>query len=275
MAVADSSLKNASAVASLPGIGRALISAGKVSQQAAEAAASKAGANRTSFIAELSNAGILSALEVAETVSTMFSAPLLDLDAVNAARLPHELLDAKIISSYRVLPLSKRGNRITVATADPTQQEAAEQIKFTTQLGVDWIIVEADKLERLIAQQSKSASETMESYSGGGDFEFGDLKPDEVAEEKDNTAATDVEDAPIVKFLHKMLLDAFNMRASDLHFEPYEHQYRVRFRIDGELREIASPPIAIKEKLASRIKVISRMDISEKRVPQDLSLIHI
>src|SRR5256885_21122 len=127
MAVADSSLKNASAVASLPGIGRALISAGKVSQQAAEAAASKAGANRTSFIAELSNAGILSALEVAETVSTMFSAPLLDLDAINAARLPHELLDAKIISSYRVLPLSKRGNRITVATADPTQQEAAEQ----------------------------------------------------------------------------------------------------------------------------------------------------
>ncbi|MBN9324542.1 MAG: type IV-A pilus assembly ATPase PilB, partial [Delftia acidovorans] len=107
MAVADSSLKNASAVASLPGIGRALISAGKVSQQAAEAAASKAGANRTSFIAELSNAGILSALEVAETVSTMFSAPLLDLDAINAARLPHELLDAKIISSYRVLPLSK------------------------------------------------------------------------------------------------------------------------------------------------------------------------
>lgn len=269
MAVADSSLKNASAVASLPGIGRALISAGKISQQAAEAAASKAAANRTSFIAELSVAGTLSALEVAETVSTMFSAPLLDLDAINTMRLPQELLDAKIISSYRVLPLSKRGNRLTVATADPTQQEAAEQIKFTTQLGVDWIIVEADKLERLIAQQSKSASEAMDSYSGGGDFEFGDLKPDEVAEEKDNTAAADVEDAPIVKFLHKMLLDAFNMRASDLHFEPYEHQYRVRFRIDGELREIASPPIAIKEKLASRIKVISRMDISEKRVPQD------
>ena len=261
MAVADSSLKNASAVASLPGIGRALISAGKVSQQAAEAAAGKAATNRTSFIAELSVAGTLSALEVAETVSTMFSAPLLDLDAVDAMRLPQDLLDAKIISTYRVLPLSKRGNRLTVATADPTQQEAAEQIKFTTQLGVDWIIVEADKLERLIAQQNKSASEAMDSYGGSGDFEFGDLKPDEVAEEKDNSAAADVEDAPIVKFLHKMLLDAFNMRASDLHFEPYEHQYRVRFRIDGELREIASPPIAIKEKLASRIKVISRMDI--------------
>ncbi len=269
MAVADSSLKNASAVASLPGIGRALISAGKVSQQAAEAAASKATANRTSFLAELSSAGTLSALEVAETVSTMFSAPLLDLDAIDATRLPQELLDAKIISSYRVLPLSKRGNRLTVATADPTQQEAAEQIKFTTQLGVDWIIVEADKLDRLISQQSKSTTEALESYSAGGDFEFGDLKPEEITEEKDNKAASDVEDAPVVKFLHRMLLDAFNMRASDLHFEPYEHTYRVRFRIDGELREIASPPIAIKEKLASRIKVISRMDISEKRVPQD------
>jgi type IV pilus assembly protein PilB len=268
MAVADSSLKNASAVASLPGIGRALVSAGKVSQQAAEAAAGKATANRTSFITELSSAGAISALEVAETVSAMFSAPLLDLDAIDPMRLPQELLDAKISTTYRVLPLSKRGNRLTVATADPTQQEAAEQIKFTTQLGVDWIIVEADKLDRLIAQQGKSAGEAMDSY-GSGDFEFGDLKPDEAPEEKDNTAASDVEDAPIVKFLHKMLLDAFNMRASDLHFEPYEHQYRVRFRIDGELREIASPPIAIKEKLASRIKVISRLDISEKRVPQD------
>src|SRR5260370_27612373 len=179
MAVADSSLKNASAVASLPGIGRARVSAGKVSQQAAEAAASKAGANRTSFIAELSNAGILSALEVAETVSTMFSAPLLDLDAITAARLPHELLDAKIISSYRVLPLSKRGNRITVATADPTQQEAAEQIKFTTQLGGDWIIVQADKLERRIAHESKSATDAMENHSRGRHVEFGHHNPAE------------------------------------------------------------------------------------------------
>ena len=208
-------------------------------------------------------------LQVAETVSAMFSAPLLDLDAIDPLRLPQGLLDAKIATTYRVLALSKRGNRLTVATADPTLQEAAEQIKFTTQLGVDWVVVEADKLDRVIAQLSKSASEAIESYSSAGDFEFGDLKLEDAPDEKDNTAASDIEDAPIVKFLHKMLLDAFNMRASDLHFEPYEHQYRVRFRIDGELREIASPPIAIKEKLASRIKVISRMDISEKRVPQD------
>ncbi len=269
MAVADSSLKTGSAAVSLPAIGRALISAGKASQPAIEAAAKKAAASRSSFIAELCSAVGISALEVAETVSATFSAPLLDLDAVDPQRLPQGLLDPKITTTYRVLALSKRGNRLTVATADPTQQEAAEQIKFTTQLGVDWVVVEADKLDRAISQMGKSVGETMDSYSAPGDFEFGDLKLEEAPDEKESAAASDVEDAPIVKFLHKMLLDAFNMRASDLHFEPYEHQYRVRFRIDGELREIASPPIAIKEKLASRIKVISRLDISEKRVPQD------
>jgi type IV pilus assembly protein PilB len=167
-----------------------------------------------------------------------------------------------------VVVLSKRNNRLIVATADPTDQEAAEKIKFTTQMGVDWIIAEYDKLSRLVESSTKSTSESMDTLiSGGGDFEFDDIAVEEATESADT--GTEVEDAPIVKFLHKMLLDAFNMRASDLHFEPYEHQYRVRFRIDGELREIASPPIAIKDKLASRIKVISRLDISEKRVPQD------
>src|SRR3989344_4436148 len=212
MAAVDTAPKEASAVA-LPGLGRALVSAG----------------------------------DLAHTVSAVFGAPLLDLDAIDPLRLPKELLDGKICQAYRVVVLSKRNNRLIVATADPTDQEAAEKIKFTT----------------------KSASESLETLTGGGgDFEFDDA-PIEEAPDNNDTGATDVEDAPIVKFLHKMLLDAFNMRASDLHFEPYEHQYRVRFRIDGELREIASPPIAIKDKLASRIKVISRLDISEKRVPQD------
>ena len=115
---------------------------------------------------------------------------------------------------------------------------------------------------------TKSVTEALDSFNTEGDFQFDDIKDVPETEEKD-TAGAEVEDAPVVKFLHKMLIDAFNMRASDLHFEPYEHTYRVRFRIDGELREIATPPIAIKDKLASRIKVISRLDISEKRVPQD------
>ncbi|AFU44635.1 type IV-A pilus assembly ATPase PilB [Acidovorax sp. KKS102] len=268
MAAVDTALKEASAVA-LPGLGRALMSAGKLTQKSAEDIYKKSQISRTSFIAELTGSGAVSAADLAHTVSAVFGAPLLDLDAIDPLRLPKELLDNKICQAYRVVVLSKRNNRLIVATADPTDQEAAEKIKFTTQMGVDWIIAEYDKLNRLIEATTKSASEAMDTLvSGGGDFAFDDFAVEDAPEEQD-TGATEVEDAPIVKFLHKMLLDAFNMRASDLHFEPYEHQYRVRFRIDGELREIASPPIAIKDKLASRIKVISRLDISEKRVPQD------
>ncbi len=268
MAAVDTASKEASAVA-LPGLGRALMSAGKLTQKSAEDIYKKSQIGRTSFIAELTGSGAVSASDLAHTVSAVFGAPLLDLDAIDPLRLPKELLDSKICQAYRVVVLSKRNNRLIVATADPTDQEAAEKIKFTTQMGVDWIIAEYDKLSKLVEATTRSAGESLDTLSaGGGDFEFDDVPVEDVPETND-TGATDVEDAPIVKFLHKMLLDAFNMRASDLHFEPYEHQYRVRFRIDGELREIASPPIAIKDKLASRIKVISRLDISEKRVPQD------
>jgi len=268
MAAVDSTQKDPASVA-LPGLGRALISAGKLTQKTAEDIYRKSQISRTSFIAELTGSGAVSAADLAHTVSSVFGAPLLDLNAIDPLRLPRDLLDTKICQAYRVVVLSKRNNRLIVATADPTDQEAAEKIKFTTQMGVDWIIAEYDKLSNLVESRTKSAGETLDAYtSGGGDFEFDDI-PIEESNEPADTGATEVEDAPIVKFLHKMLLDAFNMRASDLHFEPYEHHYRVRFRIDGELREIASPPIAIKDKLASRIKVISRLDISEKRVPQD------
>ncbi len=267
MAAVDSIQKDPTSVA-LPGLGRALISAGKLTQKTAEDIYRKSQISRTSFIAELTGTGAVSAADLAHTVSSVFGAPLLDLHAIDPLRLPRDLLDAKICQAYRVVVLSKRNNRLIVATADPTDQEAAEKIKFTTQMGVDWIIAEYDKLSKLVESSSKSAGEALDSYTSGGDFEFDDV-PIEESNEPADTGTSEVEDAPIVKFLHKMLLDAFNMRASDLHFEPYEHHYRVRFRIDGELREIASPPIAIKDKLASRIKVISRLDISEKRVPQD------
>ena len=267
MAAVDSTHKDPVSIA-LPGLGRALISAGKLTPKAAEDIFRKSQASRTSFIAELTGSGAVSPSDLAHTVSAVFGAPLLDLDAIDPLRLPKDLLDNKICQAYRVLVLSKRNNRLIVATADPTDQEAAEKIKFTTQMGVDWIIAEYDKLSKLVEAATKSAGESMEAMSGG-DFDFNDVSSEIPDEPEDTGAAADVEDAPIVKFLHKMLVDAFNMRASDLHFEPYEHQYRVRFRIDGELREIASPPVAIKDKLASRIKVISRLDISEKRVPQD------
>ena len=266
MASVDTVIQDTPSMA-LPGLGRALVSAGKLGQKAAEDLYKKAQSARTSFIAELTGSGAVSAYDLAHTMSAAFAAPLLDLDAIDVQRLPKGLLDAKICSDYRIVVLSKRSNRLMVATADPSDQQAAEKIKFATQMGVDWVIAEFDKLSKLVESQSTTAAEAMDNIIGG-DFEFDEMTTEAVVTDA-NDKTSEVDDAPVVKFLHKMLLDAFNMRASDLHFEPYEHQYRVRFRIDGELREIASPPIAIKDKLASRIKVISRMDISEKRVPQD------
>jgi type IV pilus assembly protein PilB len=267
MAAVDT-VTNTPASLALPGLGRALVIAGKLGQKAAEDIFRKAQSGRTSFIAELTGSGAVSASDLAHTMSTAFAAPLLDLDAIDTQRLPKGLLDAKICQAYRIVVLSKRSNRLIVATADPSDQEAAEKIKFSTQMGVDWVIAEYDKLSKMVEASATTASEAMDSIIGD-DFEFDESTAEAASADSNDTGTSEVEDAPVVKFLHKMLLDAFSMRASDLHFEPYEHTYRVRFRIDGELREIASPPVAIKEKLASRIKVISKMDISEKRVPQD------
>ena len=268
MAVVDSSL-NISLTVALPGTARALVIAGKLEQKKAEEAFRKSQTNKNSFIAELIQSGAISAVDLAHTMSAAFASPLIDLDAVDVQRLPKGLLDPKLCHSLRVVVLAKRNNRLIIATADPSDQTTAEKIKFATQSGADWVIAEYDKLSKLVDAASVSTSEALDSIIGApGDFEFDDASMEAVTEEQAE-AATDVEDAPVVKFLQKMLLDAYGMRASDLHFEPYEHTYRVRFRIDGELREIASPPVSIKDKLASRIKVISKLDISEKRVPQD------
>jgi type IV pilus assembly protein PilB len=252
----------------LPGLARALIAAGKLPAKTAEELYSKAQGKRSSFIAELTGSGAVSAADLAHTMSQAFSVPLIDLDAIDPLRLPKEILDAKTCQQYRLVVLSRRSNRLTVATADPSDQQAAEKIKFATQLTVDWVVAEYDKLIRMVESQGTSANDAID-HIVGGDFEFEDNGVEITSSEPVEKVAQEVEDAPIVRFLQKMLLDAYTMRASDLHFEPYEHQYRVRFRIDGELREIASPPVAIKEKLASRIKIISKLDISEKRIPQD------
>ena len=266
MSVVDLSLSETSR-ATLPGLGRALVLAGKIGQNAAEEIYRKAQTSRTSFIAELTGSGVVSAFDLAHTLSAAFSTPLIDLKAIDAQRLPKGLLDAKICLNYRVVVLGKRHNRLVVATADPSDSEAVDKIKFATQLRVDWVVAEYDKLLALVSSNAVSAEETIDSIIGD-EFEFDESGPAELREVDDNSAS-EIEDAPVVRFLQKMLLDAYHLHASDLHFEPYEHHYRVRFRIDGELQEIAAPPVAIKDKLASRIKVISRMDISEKRIPQD------
>ncbi|MBP6897747.1 MAG: type IV-A pilus assembly ATPase PilB [Gammaproteobacteria bacterium] len=266
MAVADPPLRDTASVA-LPGLARALVSAGILDAQAAEQIYRRSLASRSSFIAELTGTGQVSPHELAHVLAISFSAPLVDLAAVDPLRLPKGLLDVRLCQSYRIVVLAKRGNRLVVATADPSDQQAAEKIKFASQLGVDWVVAEYDKLSRLVDASAATPSETLEQLASS-EFEYDELlgEPDEAQE---TAASSEVEDAPVVRFLQKMLLDAFSMRASDIHFEPYEHNYRVRFRVDGELREIASPPVAIKDKLASRIKVISKLDISEKRIPQD------
>ena len=251
---------------SLSGVARVLVHAGKLSSKAAEDLAKIAADRKIGFVASVIASGAVSAGELAHTLSTTLAVPLVDLNAVDLEKLPKGIVDAKLTQQYHIIPLARRGSRLFIGGADPTDQEASERIKFATQLSPEWVIVEYDKLTRLLEAQSTSANETLENIAGG-DFEFDVTEEDASAETAEVT--TDVEDAPVVRFLQKMLIDAINMRASDLHFEPYENHYRVRFRIDGELREITQPPVAIKEKLASRIKVISRLDIAEKRVPQD------
>jgi type IV pilus assembly protein PilB len=252
----------------LSGVARVLVHAGKLNSKTAEdlvrGAKEKKGG---SFVASVIASGAVSSSDLAHTLAGALALPLLDLNAVDAQKLPRNIIDSKLASQYQIVVLGKRGNRLFIGGADPTDQEAVERIKFATQLTPEWVIVEHDKLSKILETASASVTETLESMASG-DFEF-DVTDDVTTQESPDSASAEVEDAPVVRFLQKMLIDAINARASDLHFEPYEYHYRVRFRVDGELREITQPPIAIKDKLSSRIKVISRLDIAEKRVPQD------
>jgi len=252
---------------SLSGVARVLVHAGKLNAKVAEDLVRTSKDKRSSFVSAVIAAGAVSPSDLAHTLSTALALPLLDLASVDVQRLPRSVIDAKLAVQYQVVVLGKRGSRLFIGGADPTDQEAVERIKFATQLSPEWVIVEHDKLAKILEASGASATETLESMASG-DFEF-DVTDDVTSPQENNEQPSDVEDAPVVRFLQKMLIDAINARASDLHFEPYEYHYRVRFRIDGELREITQPPIAIKDKLSSRIKVISRLDIAEKRVPQD------
>jgi len=251
----------------LSGVARVLVHAGKLNAKIAEDLVRSSKDKRSSFVSSVIAAGAVSPSDLAHTLSSALALPLLDLSSVDTQRLPRNVIDAKLAAQYQIVVLGKRGSRLFIGGADPTDQEAVERIKFATQLSPEWVIVEHDKLAKLLEASGASAAETLESMASG-DFEF-DVTDDVTSPQESPETTSDVEDAPVVRFLQKMLIDAINARASDLHFEPYEYHYRVRFRIDGELREITQPPIAIKDKLSSRIKVISRLDIAEKRVPQD------
>jgi len=252
----------------LSGVARVLVHAGRLGVKNAEELVKSAKERRVSFVSAVISAGSVSAGDLAHTLSGSLALPLLDLNSIDGDKLPRNLVDSKLALQYQIVVLGRRGSRLFIGGADPTDQEAVERIKFATQLSPEWVIVEYDKLGKLLEKQGASASETLESMAAG-EFDFDVAEDDGSTAQEQADVAQEVEDAPVVRFLQKMLIDAINARASDLHFEPYEYNYRVRFRVDGELREITQPPIAIKDKLSSRIKVISRLDIAEKRVPQD------
>ena len=252
------------AAASLPGIARALVQHQMLKPPQALEIQVKAEAANTKFIDELVTSGAISSAKLARFCSNSFGLPLLDLDAMDIEFIPPNLVDLKLVLEGRIIPLYKRGNKITIATSDPTDTKIAERVQFATEMQVATVVVEHEKLTKLLEKMGKSSSQSISDFTNGAeDLEFGNA--DEVA----SNADSDIDDAPIVKFLQKVLIDAIEAGASDLHFEPYEKFYRIRYRIDGELREMMQPPIAIKDKLSSRIKVISRLDISEKRIPQD------
>ncbi len=227
----------------------------------------QAAASRKSLIGQLVSAHKATFIELARFASDKFGYPLLDLAAIDDAHIQKNLIDGKLIATHQVAPLYKRGNRLAIAIADPTNLRALDEIRFQTGLAVDPVVVEEDKLLALVAKLSESVGDALRGLSNEEiNLEFSD---EQGHESVDEVANLEVDDAPVVRFIQKMMLDAINDGASDIHFEPYEKSYRIRFRIDGLLREVAAPPLVIKDKIASRIKVISRLNIAEKRVPQD------
>lgn len=259
-------LPNSVSSAPIPGLARALLQAGKLSLQQVDTLSRQSITEKSAFIDVLIQSSIIDARALAAFCSETFGYPMLDISAFNLVALPEKIIDNKLSMSQRVIALSKRGNKISVAISDPTNTQALDQIKFQTELTVEPIIVEHPVLLKLIEKLGQTAEQNINDLIGDdADIDFGIDDPTTPSD----AAPTDIDDAPVVKFLQKILTDAINAGASDLHFEPFEKFYRIRLRVDGVLREVAQPPLAIKEKLASRIKVISKLDISERRVPQD------
>ena len=262
----------AAASSSLSPLGRALVQQGKLVQADANAVQADAKQLGVTFIQQLVQSKKVSARDIAAFASKTFGVPTLDLQTIDPDQLPSNLIDTKMIGSQRLIPLHKRGNRLYVATSDPTNEEAFAALKFATGATVEPIVVEEDKLALLLKRFGESGAKALDSMIGD-ETALENIDLGDTATEGDTAAEADkleeIDDAPVVKYVHKVLLDAINSGASDIHFEPYEKFFRIRYRTDGILYEVAQPPLAIKEKLASRIKVISKLDISEKRVPQD------
>ncbi|PHV10345.1 type IV-A pilus assembly ATPase PilB [Chitinimonas sp. BJB300] len=257
----------AQATTPLSGIARALVQQGRLQEADAEAIHAQAQTSNSTFVQALVASKKLNAAQIAEFAATTFGYPLLDLAQLDSAYIPPGVLDPKLMQTRRIVPLYKRGTKLFVGISDPTNIKALEDAKFQTGAMIEPVVVEDNKLGQLIEKLIEASGANLKDLVVDQD-EMDIAGGDEPSAEPEG-ASLDVDDAPVVKYIQKVLLDAINSGASDIHFEPYEKFYRVRYRIDGVLREVAQPPLAIKDKMASRIKVISKLDISEKRVPQD------
>ena len=245
---------------------RRLVDEGFLSAQQMKDALSNAQKNKVSIVAYLSEKLNIPPLIIAEMISQEFGEPIFDLDSFNPDILPKELIEPNLVTKHKVIPLVQRGNILYVATSDPTNIEALDAIRFNCGLNIEPIIVEHHKLEKYLEKHFT----VEESFNfGDEDFDVDIIATDDNPASEDDDDEASEEEAPIVKYINKLLIDAIRMGASDLHFEPYEKSYRVRYRVDGVLRTITNPPLQLAGRLASRLKVMSRMDISEKRVPQD------
>ena len=251
----------------LAGLPRRLVQDGIVSEAQLAEATETAKKDKLPLVAYLVNEEIAEARAIAVAASHEFGVPLLDLDALDVDLDVVRAVDQKLINKHRVLPLVKRGQRLFLGIADPTNLQAIDDIKFQTSLRIDPVVVEQDKLEELITKAIEAVDTTM-SDLGDDDFDLENLDVSQ-EEESEDIHKDDVEDAPVVRFVNKVLLDAIKRGASDIHFEPYEKYFRVRTRLDGVLSEVAQPPVVLANKVCARLKVMSRMDIAERRVPQD------
>jgi type IV pilus assembly protein PilB len=254
----------------LQGLPLRLIQDGLLDEAAMLQAIADAKESQTNLVSHLVQAGLADPRDIAIAASQEFGVPLLDLDAVQLDLEVVKLVSDKLLQKHRVLPLVKRGKRLFVGVSDPTNLHALDEIKFQTGLSVEAIVVEEDKLQKVASRALEQVDTQMPNLTDDDlDLDNLDVTSGEDELEADTVGRDDVEDAPIVRFVNKVLLDAIKKGASDIHFEPYEKSYRIRFRLDGYLKEVATPPVQLAVKLAARIKVMARLDIAERRIPQD------
>lgn len=257
-------------MSTLSGLARRLVNDNLLDEELARDSLSQAAQQKVPFVLYLTQNNVLDAKTLAAVASDEFGTPLFDLRAINTDAIPKKLVDPKLIQKHHALPLIRRGNRLFVAVLDPTNLHALDEIKFNTGINTEPVLVEADLLSTAIEAYINANEESLSDALGGlDDDELANLDMEPGKEEASDDDASEADEAPIVRFINKILLDAIKTGASDIHFEPYEKVYRVRFRTDGILQEVAKPPVNLATRLSARLKVMSQMDISERRVPQD------